>query len=314
MAVKRKIHSKYVLKKKQKKLQATLIKGAWVTILILSIALNYLNTSVLPISKENHIHYLDLKQTAFLSIPDNTKDFKDEKENTIISIPSETIKYIEIDESEEMETVDKSNDIIPYRGTIALTYDDGPHSQLTPALLEILRDNGVKATFFVLGLRIKANSNVIKQMHVEGHEIGIHGYSHTSFFDLSITQLKNEIQTTSDYIYGITDLRPTLVRPPYGHISINIAHNIDKPIINWSIDSNDWRRISNEKVINDVLTNLSDGRIILFHDVYQRTIEVNKILIPKIKELGYDIVTVSELFELEGISLENGRIYSRTKK
>jgi peptidoglycan/xylan/chitin deacetylase (PgdA/CDA1 family) len=89
---------------------------------------------------------------------------------------------------------------------------------------------------------------------------------------------------------------------------------IEQPLVTWSIDSNDWRKISDEQVINNIIPELEDGKIILMHDVHRRTIEISKIIIPKIKEMGYDIVSISELCEAKNVEPENGHVYSKIKK
>ncbi len=205
-------------------------------------------------------------------------------------------------------------DVVEKIGLVALSYDDGPHRTITPGILQILNENEVYATFFVLGNKIKKHDDIIYQIHSEGHEIGNHGYDHTSFDKLSLSQIQKQIVTTSDYIFNIIGERPSLVRPPYGTLNRGYTHQIDNPIILWSIDSDDWRDFSIESITEHVLSNLEDGSIILFHDTHQKTLEISKLIIPQIKKLGYDIVPVGRLFELNEVALENGKVYRKIKK
>ncbi|MDD2203174.1 MAG: polysaccharide deacetylase family protein [Bacilli bacterium] len=197
---------------------------------------------------------------------------------------------------------------------VALSYDDGPSKTLTPELLEILKDNDCTATFFVLGNRVKQYSDIIYEVYSAGNEIGNHSFDHSNFANLSESEIKEQLNSTNEAIYEVTNEYPTFFRPPYGSTTEKVKEAADCPIALWSIDSNDWRKISDEDVINNVILSLEDGKIILMHDIHERTIEVSKILIPKIKELGYDIVSIKELYEAKGIELEDGSVYSKAKK
>ncbi len=209
---------------------------------------------------------------------------------------------------------DLTNDEIEKRGFVSLSFDDGPSKEVTPIILEILKNNNVKATFFVLGCNVKYHHDTILQMYHGGHEIANHGYDHTSFTNLTKEQINNQIEKTNDYIYNITGEKTLLVRPPYGAINKNIASKIDYPIILWSIDPTDWRSITVDTIIDTVIANLTDGSIILLHDIHDRTIEATKLLIPRIIDKGYDIVPISELFKINEIELNPGKIYAKAKK
>jgi peptidoglycan/xylan/chitin deacetylase (PgdA/CDA1 family) len=197
---------------------------------------------------------------------------------------------------------------------VALSYDDGPSKTLTPELLEILKDNDCTATFFVLGCNVKQYSDIIYEVYSAGNEIGNHSYDHSRFTKLSEEDALKQIERTNKAIYEVTNEYPTFFRPPYGAYNNEMKEYIEQPLVTWSIDSNDWRKISDEQVINNIIPELEDGKIILMHDVHRRTIEISKIIIPKIKEMGYDIVSISELCEAKNVEPENGHVYSKIKK
>jgi peptidoglycan-N-acetylglucosamine deacetylase len=199
-------------------------------------------------------------------------------------------------------------------GTVALTYDDGPSRKITPQILDILSENNVSATFFVLGRRSVINPDIILQIKLDGHEIANHGYDHTAFTKLSNESMKKQIKLTNDIIYKITNERPLYVRPPYGAYDERVIKQINHPLILWSIDSNDWRNIPVDDIIDNVLSQLDDGSIILLHDVHQRTVEVTRHLVPKILELGYDIVSVAELLNQYDKTPISHKIYRKIKK
>ena len=197
---------------------------------------------------------------------------------------------------------------------VALSFDDGPAKTLTPELLQILKDNDATATFFVLGNRVKLYSDIIAEAYQDGNEIGNHSYDHSDFTKLTKEQMINQIKTTNDAIYQITHEYPTFFRPPYGAVNDAVKAAANCPMALWSIDSNDWRSISDEQVINNVMSELGDGKIILMHDIHQRTIKISKTLLPKIKAQGYKIVSIKELYKANKIELENGFVYSKVKK
>lgn len=200
------------------------------------------------------------------------------------------------------------------RKMVALSFDDGPAKTLTKELLQILKDNNANATFFVLGNRVNIYSDIISEAYKDGNEIGNHSYDHSDFTKLTKAQMESQIKTTNDEIYKITGEYPTFFRPPYGAINSTVKEVANCPLALWSIDSNDWRSISNEQVINNVMSELGDGKIILMHDIHQRTIEVCKTLLPEIKAKGYEIVSIKELYTANKIELENGYTYSKVKK
>ncbi len=106
---------------------------------------------------------------------------------------------------------------------IALTFDDGPDATTTPQLLDILKEKGVKATFFVLGQRVEANPAIVARAAAEGHEIGNHSYDHKFFTRIGADGVKSQIERTNAAIEAATGKKPTLVRPPYGNTDPEIT-------------------------------------------------------------------------------------------
>lgn len=189
---------------------------------------------------------------------------------------------------------------------VALTFDDGPHPKYTPEILDILKENDAKATFFVIGKNAKNYPELILREKEEGHEIGNHTYSHPDMKGISVDKAVEEIMLTQDTISEITGIRPTLFRSPGGIFSDELVLMLEsiecKPVLwSWRQDTRDWSLPSVKTVVNTVLNNINDGDIILFHDYNMKgspTPEALKIILPKLKEMGYNFVTVSELIEL----------------
>ena len=186
---------------------------------------------------------------------------------------------------------------------IALTFDDGPHPKYTEEILDLLREHGVKATFFVIGSNMEMFGKYAARAVREGHEIGNHTATHPHIKDMTYSDIVEELSRADDAVYSKTGKRTKLFRPPEGKCSPELQRackDAGYSIILWSIDTVDWSGNPSENIVREVLENLRGGDIILFHDYVSRqntTIDALRILIPKLKEMGYEFVTVSELIE-----------------
>lgn len=192
---------------------------------------------------------------------------------------------------------------------IALTFDDGPNHN-TIEILDVLEQYGIKATFFILGTNIAGNEKIIKRMNELGMEIGNHMYSHKLITKLSDDAIKKEVKKVDDLIFNVTGAYPTLVRPSYGTYNKRMKSLIDRPIIIWNVDTLDWKYHNSKRIANKIMKNISDGDIVLMHDIYSATVNGLKIVIPELLEKGYQFVTVSELLYYKGIEIEGGMVYS----
>lgn len=198
---------------------------------------------------------------------------------------------------------------------IALTFDDGP-SKYTARLLDILEENGAHATFFVLGNRAKNNSELLKRMLDEGHEIGSHTWDHTSFAKLSYNSALENMKKATNAIKKASGKKPVLVRPPYGAMSDSLKYAATmqgQAIITWSVDPRDWDTKNPDTVYNKIMSNVSDGDIILCHDIHKSTVDAMERVIPDLIDEGYTLVTVSELLTYERDELTAGKVYSKRK-
>jgi len=200
----------------------------------------------------------------------------------------------------------------PEKPMIALTFDDGPHFQETPRLLEILEKNGVKVTFFVLGDRSMSsekNIETVKMVADSGNEIASHTYSHKDLATLSGQKLVDEIAKARENIYTLTGDYPTFIRPPYGSYDDEVKACAHAPLITWNLDSKDWSFRNTDMIVQHVLKEAGDGKIVLMHDIHWFTVDAAEILIPELIRRGYQIVTLRELFYYKGVELENGKVY-----
>ena len=189
---------------------------------------------------------------------------------------------------------------------VALTFDDGPHPVYTEQILKILDINDAKATFFVIGKNADSYPELVKREFDAGHEIGNHTYTHPDMKKISVDRAIEEIMKTQIAIENITGKKPELFRAPGGIFSDELVVEVEeldcKPILwSWRQDTKDWDHASVQSVVNTVINNLQNGDIILFHDYNTKgspTPRALEILLPKLKNMGYSFVTVSELLEL----------------
>lgn len=183
---------------------------------------------------------------------------------------------------------------------IALTFDDGPSEQTTPQVLDILKQHGIKATFYIVGSKVQGNEAILKRIVDEGHELGNHSWNHPDLTTLSMEEAKAQIENTQRAIEQVTGgIKAKSLRPPYGAINATLDKQFDLPLAMWNVDSLDWQSHSAEKIINVVSHTVSAGGIILTHDIHQDTVDALHRLIVSLKEKGYEFATFSEMFQPE---------------
>jgi chitin deacetylase len=186
---------------------------------------------------------------------------------------------------------------------VALTFDDGPWPDNTTQILDVLRENNIKATFFVVGQAVQAFPQLLQQVVKEGHAIGNHTWSH-SYHNFSPEGAKNEIERTAAIVYETTGVKTSLFRPPGGFMHngvVDYAKQRDYAIVMWSADSNDYRRPPVPTFLHSVLSSTGPGGIILMHDGggdRTQTVKALPELIADLKQQGYRFVTVAELLKM----------------
>lgn len=150
---------------------------------------------------------------------------------------------------------------------IAFTFDDGPNPVYTPILLDLLKENEVKATFFVVGTKAEKYPELIQRMHNEGHLIGIHNYVHHSNWFMTPWKVRNGLKNTAKVIKSITGVTPIYYRPPWGMLNLfDFMRRGKYKIILWSIMAEDWRTSGGSEKIKQRLANIKGGDVILLHD------------------------------------------------
>lgn len=201
--------------------------------------------------------------------------------------------------------------IDPERPMLALTFDDGPRAE-TERLLDAFAQYGGKGTFFVVGNAIGKYESTLKRIAEEGHELGSHTWSHVELKGLSQSEIAEQIDRTAQRVYDITGVQMTTLRPPYGAYDKNlkaVAAEKGIALINWSIDTEDWKRKDGVKVYEYIMETACDGAIILCHDRHSTTVDAMEQAIPALIEQGYQLVTVTELLTYKGYTITPGEVY-----
>ena len=191
---------------------------------------------------------------------------------------------------------------------VALTFDDGPHGTLTPKVLDILRNNNVKGTFFMQGCNVTAHPQVVRRMVNEGHEVGNHTWNHAYLSKVSREKAEDQLQRTNEAIRNACGVIPVVMRPPGGYTNAGVAswarQRFGFTTIMWDVDTNDWRKPGSAVVAARAVNGAKPGSIILVHDIHASTVAAVDAFVKGLKNRGYELVTVSEL-------LRRGRAASR---
>ena len=190
----------------------------------------------------------------------------------------------------------------PDKPMIALTFDDGP-SKHTGRLLDIFAAHGGKGTFFVVGNLIENRSDTVERIALEGHQVAGHSWDHRQLTKLGSEELTHQIMATRAKIYETTGVDATVLRPPYGSVNEevkNVCAQLGVTIVNWSMDTLDWKHKDADKIYNTIINEVKDGDIILCHDLHGTTVDAMERVIPALIEQGYQLVTVSELLKQGG--------------
>ncbi|MCL5116165.1 MAG: polysaccharide deacetylase family protein [Firmicutes bacterium] len=199
--------------------------------------------------------------------------------------------------------------VLTTQKVVALTFDDGPTKTWTPKILQVLKENRVRATFFVIGSHAMQRPEFLKQEIDAKMEIGSHGYEHITLRNKSAEVVKQEIQQNEALLTSLGVPKPTLYRMPGGasdSTALKVLGQMGYKVIGWSVDTRDWRRrYTGPQMAERVMKQVEPGAIIIFHDgpnSSQATVNAVQEIIPALKKQGWKFDTVSQLLKLERIS------------
>lgn len=186
----------------------------------------------------------------------------------------------------------------PRQKILALTFDDGPHPQYTPRLLEILDKEQVKATFFVIGKMVERNPDLARAIVAGGHTLGNHTFSHVTLTKIPLLDIATEYQANNDVVQRVTGVKMRFCRPPGGdydsHV-IDAANALGLTTVLWTDDPGDYAQPGDPVVLKRTLSRLSNGGIILLHDGVEQTLDVLPKIIASARARGFRFVSLDEL-------------------
>lgn len=196
---------------------------------------------------------------------------------------------------------------------IALTFDDGP-GPYTDELIDGLEKLNAKASFFLVGEKIKSYPDTVAKIAGKGHLVGNHTYSHIKLTALSPDEIKKEIDKTNEEIKAITGEAPQFFRPPFGRYNSDTLNYVDMISVRWSKDTIDWKYEDEEKLYRYLIKNAGDGEIFLMHDVEKTTVKGVLRAIETLQKQGYKFVRADELLCRNGDGLLKGIGYRKCEK
>ena len=193
---------------------------------------------------------------------------------------------------------------------VALTFDDGPNPPYTGQVLDILREEGVPATFFVIGKNAAKYPDLVKREAAEGHQVGNHTFNHVDLLKADRATVADEVDRTNKVIASITGAPAKVVRPPHGFrdaVVLEVMAERGLKVVEWSVASRDWTNPGVETIAGRTLDKVKSGAVILLHDgdgvagttPRAQTVAATREIIRALKTQGYKFVTVDEILKTE---------------
>lgn len=199
--------------------------------------------------------------------------------------------------------------IDPNKPMVALTFDDGPQPSVGNRIMDCLAQYGGKATFFVVGDRVPSQVAEIQRMVAEGHEVANHTMNHKYLQKLGAAEIQAQVKKCNDAVEAACGVRPTIMRLPGGNYNSTVLTNTHMPMVQWNIDTLDWKTKNSQSTVNAVVGKVKDGDIVLMHELYSQTGDGALQIIPALTEQGFQLVTVSEMAAAKGVDLKAGKLY-----
>ena len=191
---------------------------------------------------------------------------------------------------------------------VAMTFDDGPSDQTT-RLLNFLKQNDIRVTFFLVGNRMNSYSSIVQRQAAEGHEMGYHSYAHANQPSLSSSQITSDFNKSNNILKNLTGKEFTVWRTPGGDYNSRVLSCVPVPHIMWSVDTLDWKNRNSYSVYSAIMNRAKDGSIILMHDLYGSTVDGATQAMKEMLAGDYEFVTVTELLSRNGTPPKAGTTY-----
>lgn len=292
-----------------RKLLTVIIKTAALAAVIICMSQFYLY------EKDNISNFFAKKAAA--QTPDETlPPVPDPTPATPVNAQPESEQETESEPETETESTpaESQSRVDPDRPMVAFTFDDGPYAPVDNRILDLMETYDGRVTFFIVGNRIQDYPTTLKRIHESGCEIANHSYEHKNLEKLTPEEVFMQIELTNEYLDQAIGARTQLVRVPYGAYGGEVPNLVTYPIIQWNVDTEDWKSKDKASIVDQVLTHVKDGSIVLMHDLYPTTADALEEVVPILAEQGYQFVTVSELYQARGLPMEPGKVYFNAPK
>jgi polysaccharide deacetylase family sporulation protein PdaB len=194
---------------------------------------------------------------------------------------------------------------------VAISFDAAWGADKTAEIMDIVESKGANATFFLVGFWAEKYPELVRDMDKRGFEVGNHSSTHPHMGVLSAENVTKEIEATNEKIRLIIGKKPTVFRPPFGDYSdtlVNTVRGMDMHCVQWDVDSLDWKELGTQHTINTVLNKTKEGSIILFHNNAKYILEALPVILDRLTEEGYEIVSISELIHQENYYVDHAGI------
>lgn len=204
---------------------------------------------------------------------------------------------------------------------IAFTFDDAPNNKTLNDLVAAFSafneknpDCPASATLFTSGIRVTSSTfSALQSAFAAGFELGNHTWSHKNLTKLTPEKVRSEIDTVDKVLQQIDGKERHLVRAPYGEMNAAVKSEVEVPLIYWTIDTEDWKKLPVYQIYKAVDSKKYSGAIVLMHDGYPNTVEAVKQLLPSLKAQGFQVVSVSQLSKALGCPFYTGQVYTRVQ-
>lgn len=194
---------------------------------------------------------------------------------------------------------------------VAISFDAAWGNEKTSGILDILDKYGVKATFFLVNFWAEDYPHDVKEIDARGHEIGNHSASHPDLTDVETSEIKQELKATCDTVKSLTGKTTVLFRPPFGAYDNHVIEACESEgykVIQWSVDSLDWKELTTEQIVERITRNVKAGDIILCHNDAEHVLEYLPLVLEKLQEQGFEVVPVGELIYPEGYEIDSAGV------
>ena len=175
--------------------------------------------------------------------------------------------------------------------------------------MDIFEQHNSRASFFVVGYQLDSYGEFTQEAYQRGFMVGNHTMNHPVLSWIEAEEAMKEINQLNDKLNELGIPGQVILRPPYGEYTEYIQENLSVPMIGWDIDTEDWKSHDTDTVCERIIGKVKDGDIILMHDIEDCNVEAVRRLVPMLIEEGYELVTITEMFEAKGIVPESGRYY-----